>query len=242
MRLASSSASGPSEMIYQIFGSEDSRDCDIIVFVASIGSVAESRVTIESLRCQLQPFFNKDVNVNLAITVDGSLTEVFKGTPDEVNNSLYATYHLHKQAHPQQITKRLPRDTGLKALRSMRAVLSFMSRTRHRAQIKDALSGTAIQKHRLLGDIKFDGITDLGNKNSDMIDFHKMAAFQMGQSMLLNNGIEVYTKADIALHKPALAEFLSRRPDQINKLDDFKELWLRSFDPSNIPEYESLRR
>jgi hypothetical protein len=228
--------------IYQVFGSHDSVDCDIIVFVTTIGSVADSRALIDKLKQELQPLFDKEVNINLAVLTDGRVTEVFKGTPDEVNNSLLTTYDLHKQAHPQQIKHRVSRDAGLKALRAMRAVISFASRTQYRPAIKVALAGTAIEKHRILREMQFGAISDLGNKNTTMNDFYKTLAFQMGQSFLLNHDIEVYTKGDIARHLPQLKTFLSRDGGDATILDQFKELWLDSFIPANIPEFEILRR
>ncbi len=227
--------------MYYVFGSKDSQDVDLIVLVDSIGLVAECRDKIKQLEAEYQPLFDREVNINLAVIRDGVVVDVFKGTPDEVNNSVATTYDLHPQSHPLHITRLLPRDSGVKALRSMRAILSFMSRTCWRMDIKAALSGTAIDKYALLEVIRFDTILDLGRKNTALIDFYKMLAFQMGQSYLLNTGIEVYTKSDIGRHLPALAPFLGRSRADPAILNDFKATWLGSFDPKSIPQHEELR-
>lgn len=230
-------------MIYNIFGSRDSRDCDIMVFVNTIGSVAESKRVVEECVNALQPLYAKKVNVNLAIIIGGYVAEVFKGTPDEVNNSVYYTYRYHEQAHPLKITGPVVRDPGIKALRSMRAILSFISRTSYREEVKVALNGTASDKHAFLSKLSFKTIVDLGHKNTDLIDFYKMVAFQIGQSYLLNVNTEVYTKYDIGATLPDLKPFLMRTGSgDVNDLDQIKDLWLGSFNPKLIPEYEALRK
>lgn len=230
-------------MIYNIFGSADSIDCDVMVFVDAIGSVADSKRIIDECISLLQPSFSKKVNVNLAIASEGIIQEVFKGTADEVNNSLFSTYHLHEQAHPRIVNKFVPRDPGIKALRAMRALLSFISRTQYRGPVKKALVGTATDKYELLREIKFSHITDLGHKNTNFADFYKTLAFQMGQSFLLNVGIEAYTKQAIAQQCPELEQFLLRNNGADPRvLDAFKDTWLSSFNPSSIPEYEELRK
>ncbi len=228
--------------MYYVFGSHDSLDVDMVVLVDSIGSVAECRAQAKYWEAAKQPLFDRKVNINLAVMRDGVLVDVFKGTPDEVNNSILVTYALHNQAHPLHITRALPRDAGVKALRAMRAILSFMSRTCWRMSIKQALPGSAQAKHGLLEVIRVDHITDLRHKNTSLIDFYKTLAFQMGQSYLLNSGIEVYTKSDIGSHLPELAPFLSRTvgADPV-VLDTFKVKWLGSFDPKAIPQFEQLR-
>lgn len=231
------------EIKYHVFGSADSQDCDIMVFVDAIGSVAETRVQLAEYKTLLQPAHDKIVNINLAIVRDGIVTEVFKGTADEVNNSLIDTYAFHNQTSPLIITSRLKRDSGIKALRAMRGILSFISRTQYRGPIKQALAGTATDKHGLLKAIEFKYISDLGHKNTNLVDFYKTLAFQMGQSFLLNQGIEAYTKSDIGMRITDLAPFLNRIDGaDVFILDNFKDVWLASFDPTQIPEYEELRR
>lgn len=228
--------------MYNIFGSEDSVDCDVMFFVPAIGSVAESKALIATLSEELQKTQEKKVNGNLAVVSNGAVIEVFKGTADEVNNSLLTTYDYHHQEFPSQVMQHLPRDAGMKSLRSMRAILSFMSRTMYRGPIKAALTGSAVDKHSLLKEIVLALKLDLGHKNITQVDFYKMAAFQMGQSYLLNTGVEVYTKQAIASNCESLRPYLERRESDSAAIDAFKTLWLESFDPNMIPQYEELRK
>src|SRR5690606_25999473 len=114
------------------------------------------------------------------------------------------------QKHPLLITKWAERNSDIKSLRAMRAILSFMSRTQYRSLIKAALLGSATDKYELLKTIDFKSIKDLGNKKADLVDFYKTVAFQMGQSYMLNYGVELYTKDSIGMYLPKLQPFLKR--------------------------------
>jgi hypothetical protein len=203
--------------------------------------VQENRELIHQFETTLQPFYSKKLNVNIASLRDGVVREVFKGTADEANNSLFSTYALHEQRFDQQIERAVPRDPGIKNLRAMRSILSLMSRTQYRMPIKNALRDSAVEKHSLLKEIRIDCISDIGHKNIEFSDFLKSLAFQMGQSYLLNTGIEVYTKRDIAEFIPYLRPILERRTLDSRPLDEIRQTWLNSFDPATIPQYEDLR-
>lgn len=231
-------------LFYNVFGSEDSKDVDIMMFVCKIGNVAESKAKIEKYAAELQPLYDRKVNINFAVVNDGIVTDVFKGTPDEVNNSLFYTCKLHDQKYPMPVTQWVWRDPMLKSLRVMRILLSFISRTSHRNDVKRALAGTAKDKYTLLWYINFNEIMDLGDKNISLVDFRKAVAFQLGQAYLLNNDIEVYTKASLIGFIPALAPFLNREDtsDCGQILDERRLRWLDSFNPEECPQFEELRK
>ena len=63
----------------------------------------------------------------------------FKGNEDEVNNALLATYSLHEQAYPLLIHRTVPRDVFLKDISATRKLISPLTDTPMRRQIKDAL-------------------------------------------------------------------------------------------------------
>ncbi len=107
------------ETPYQIFGSASSEDLDLVFFVAELGSIADNSSAAKMHAARLAAELNakKPVNPNLAMVAAGRLTAVYKGSVDELNNALYHTYALHKQAYPLQITELLPRDVELKIIR-----------------------------------------------------------------------------------------------------------------------------
>jgi hypothetical protein len=82
------------------------------------------------------------------------VTKTYKGTVDEVNNMLYHTYDKHTQVYPNPITRTLPRDIKLKAERVLRGLLSHLSRTEHRKDVKEALKWNIEDRKFYLDEIK----------------------------------------------------------------------------------------
>ena len=125
---------------YNVFGSDDSQDYDIMIFVDKIPSTQESKEMCLKIESELQVIFpNKKTNVNLAVIENGIIVDVFKGTSDECNNSIFRTYSIHNQSCPLLIDREVPRDLNLKLARSLRAILSFLSRTSYSNEVKKAL-------------------------------------------------------------------------------------------------------
>lgn len=214
-----------------IFGSGDSTDIDVFVIVDYIQNNAFYGIE----RCKkydiaISEFLKTDkkVNSNLIIIKDGIVTKVLKGTCDEASNSILDTYHLHKQYIPNPITQRVERDISLKISRTIRVLLSFLSKTQYRTDIKAALNSHDISyKIQVLQGIDISTIYDLGGKNINMIDFMKTYAFQIGQTLALMNGKEYYTKKDIGIEYPDLKPFLQRENDSdISVLETYKNKFL----------------
>lgn len=222
-------------MKYWIFGSKSSQDVDILAVVDQLGTIAENKATVEAIEKELQSKYSRPLNVNLGTMEDGVLTNVYKGTVDEVNNSLVDTYPLHEQAHDLLITRKIPRDVDLKVLRSLRIILSFYSRTKHRKEVKTALSGDVVLKHQVLSTLDISTVEDLGGgKNMAFEDYLKTLAFQLGQTLALLEGVELYTKESIEAHFPALGPFLKRTRDDLSILEDFKKKLLSKIDPKTL--------
>lgn len=231
-------------MAYWVFGSKSSQDVDMLAVVPSLGSIAENKLVVSQIESDLQSKFSKELNVNLGVLTNGVLSEVFKGTIDEVNNSIFDTYHLHDQNSDLLIDRKLPRDVDLKTLRCLRVMLSFYSRTAHRAEVKQALSGDVVLKHKILSSLDISVLTDLGaGKNINFVDYLKTMAFQMGQTHALRSGVELYTKESIGLTYPKLDAFLKRQPGKLAILEDFKKDFLASFDPMSLKyQYEEFKK
>lgn len=82
---------------FQIFGSEDSLDLDVVFFPEMMPKTIEQKLNLaKTYALKLKETFpNKVINPNLAVCKEGIVAEVYKGTADELNNSLYFTYSLH---------------------------------------------------------------------------------------------------------------------------------------------------
>lgn len=230
---------------FQIFGSRSSKDLDVMVFVDSIPKIDDAHNIIKSLNTEIKSFTktDKEVNSNLAILKDGVILKVFKGTEDECNNSLIDTYDLHTQYFENQITNRLIRDIELKKLRTLRVLLSFVTRTKYREDVKRALKSDALLKISVLKNIDITNLftdTDVIKKvNYD--DFIKVYAFQLGQTLGLIDNVELYTKEDISNKYPNLKTFLDRDiSSNIEILESYKNMLCKSIELNpltNVFEY-----
>ncbi|WP_163408220.1 hypothetical protein [Flavobacterium ajazii] len=213
--------------IYQIFGSENSLDLDLVFFVEEMPETILEKLSLsKKLSESITKFYSeKKINANLAVQRNGHLVEVYKGTTDELNNALFYTYQNHHQKFGNQITKLLVRDIDLKFLRSTRMILSFLSKSEHRILIKNALKGNLDEKIQALEKIDLNQISSFG-KNMNHLDILKSIAFQLGQAISLHEGKELYTKNEIANVFPDLKKYLLREENS-----DFETLqkWLSIF-------------
>lgn len=223
--------------MYQIFGSENSLDYDIVIFIDSIPStIDESHMLCKKYNSELSLIHSdKVVNSNLAVVKDGFIVDCFKGTIDELNNSLFYTYKNHTQPYPLQITSVLERNIDKKILRVCRGILSFYSRTDMRDKVKPALRGDLRIKIPVLKDIDFTKMLEFPNKKESIKDIYKVISFQFGQLFSLLDGFESesYTKSDIIKNYPKLSNMLNRSeltPDDLNYLNESKTRLLNIID------------
>lgn len=172
-------------------GSEDSLDVDIYFDIHHLKnfSFEQKKVLCKQLSDEHQ------ANGNLICIEDGQVVDVFKGTIDEVNNSLLDTYCLHQQKFPNPIHVRKERDVVLKWVRVIRGILSHCSRTKYRVLVKKAINSNSINDRlAAISQIDFTQIDDfVKNPKSEV---YKFVVFQMAQYIGLLEGIEVFTKSD----------------------------------------------
>ena len=220
---------------FQIFGSPSSQDYDVLVFVDAITTIVpvaheECKRFNELLMCifAAHGLPAKEINANMGILDNGIVQHVFKGTADEVNNALIATYDYHHQFFPQQVQRLVKRDRDLKLLRAFRIILSMLSRTKHRVDIKHALREDLNTQFEILSKINFEEDLDLGNKKENRLDVYKVIAFQIGQVLGLYSNQEFYSKEIIATEYPSLEPFLYRQETAYNfvALESYKEALL----------------
>ncbi len=68
---------------------------------------------------------------------------------------------------------------------------------------------------------------DFRNTKMSFVDIGKGLAFQMGQTLALQQGQELYSKKEIALFFPILKPYLERNETQsFNDLQDFLQLFI----------------
>lgn len=223
-------------MIYNIFGSEDSRDIDVMIFLEEIPSIQNCKTLCAKYEHELtiEPR-TKAVDVNLCKVVDGIVEQCHKGSIDEVNNMLYYTYDRHVQAHPAQVTRPVERNVHLKVARALRGILSHLSRTEFRSEVKAALiSHDAGKMMACLEAITESGFNwDITKNNSTSELFAKTIGFQAGQVVGLFSGMELFSKSSISAHYPQLRELLYGGYSKSNL--DNTVVWLLHYIRLNYP-------
>lgn len=183
-----------------VFGSEDSLDIDTCYVVNEIPE--NCKEIVDSI---------ENENANFVVIKNGEVVECYKGTCDEMNNCLWYTYFLHHQNAPLLITHLLKRDIILKDIRATRGILSYLSRTAYRPLIKEALRGGFAKRIETLLRINLNIIDfSILNKKFDGRSALKVLAFQIGQAIGLHEGVELYTKRNIATFYPILYKYLYR--------------------------------
>ena len=192
-------------------GSENSIDKDIYVIIDKPIDKKDAKIFCDNIQ----------ENANLIVINNGVISWCYKGTIDECNNSILATYHLHEQDYPCPIEYKLDRKYGLKMLRTIRGLLSYCSRTEYRKEVKDALKSSNLQeKLNVLKDIDFKNINNF--EKNDIIEVYKFFAFQLGQTRaLLEDNVELFTKNAISNYYPLLKPYLDRQHHSADNLDKF---------------------
>lgn len=206
---------------YQLFGSEDSRDIDIVFFVDAIHAIQDSVLLAKALIQQLPQKYDQSrlINANLAVLEQGKIVDVYKGTPDELNNSLYHTYGWHIQDYPAQIKELLPRDIPLKYRRTLHKTLSYFTKTPYRKEVKAALRSGYERQMKCLKSIDLCTL-DLGAQTQDA---WKVITFSMVQSIALNKGVELYTKQQVKAFLPGVTPFINREKE--GKVEELKRIY-----------------
>ncbi len=164
-----------------------------------------------------------DVNSNLIILDEQNycVKWSFKGVLDETNNALYNTFSLHEQFIEECPVKiLLPRNQGLKFLRTIRGILSYFSRTQYREDVKSALHcSDVLYKISTLQSINLETISDFSKNHPTEV--FKFIAFQLAQtSSLLFYQKEIFTKNQAVEQFPHLEQYISRKPLEIKTLND----------------------
>jgi hypothetical protein len=213
---------------FLVHGSEDSTDYDVVYMFEKQPKFQE----------MIDFCSKKEENRNILILENGIVSSCFKGTPDELNNSLLTTFKLHKQPYYEEnpIKLKIERIVGLKVVRSLRSLLTRVSRSKWRKEIKFALKSLNLNNYiNALFKIDFNGMKDLLN-----IEDCKSLAYQIGQTLALLEGTEIFTKKEVSNYFPSLELFIYRSKDSLDHLDVLNEFLqkLLNYLESNVKFYQ----
>jgi hypothetical protein len=217
-----------------IFGSKSSLDLDVMFIInkpcetkKASQDFCEFIKGADALREELR-YLDKELNSNLCTIENKNVTWSYKGTCDEIQNSLIDTYANWEQKYPLDLV-RTKRDVNLKITRTLRVVISVMTRSNFRAETKKSLkSKDLIQRLDVLKNIKFEEL-ELYHKKITLTNCFKLIAFQLGQTLGLIEGVEVYSKEGVWKLYPHLSKMLMRQdldPEDIVSLTEFKNIFV----------------
>ncbi len=201
---------------YYFYGSQDSIDLDVLIQIPKelMPYFIEDR---KRLVKKMLNEYNLPFNANLIVVDNGVIVDTIfpKTWIDSVNNSLYNTYSLHmdKQKYPLPINRTIHRNKLLSIYKTIRTILSLLSRTNYRQIVKPVLNGIHpfTSKIEALKQIDFNTITEFNQPNMSNTDIWKVIAFYLGQNIsLIKDNVELYTKSDIAGTHPDLSPFIYR--------------------------------
>ncbi|MFD2603474.1 hypothetical protein [Flavobacterium suzhouense] len=199
---------------YYFFGSKDSLDIDVMINHPQASGIERDKELINDIK-QKYPS-TTDWNINIITIDNGVVTNTIpsKGNPDGVNNSLYETYNLHKQKYPFPLLNKVERDCNTAIEKCLSYIFTFYKNTECKnlykyipKEIKNGKAEISIRLEHLknidLTHLPY--LEDIKNKNA-----FKSLAFNIGQTISLINGIEIYTKSDLVYYHINLSSFIKR--------------------------------
>ena len=194
-------------MDYITHGSEDSLDHDIHYLSPVPLLKAEAKRIADG---------SPDGNANVICVKDGIVIWSYKGSPDETNNGILATYDLHDQFVKNPVVRRVDREIAVKVVRTIRGVLGVNSRGPMRLHVKQAIrSNSMAEKLDVLSRISLTG--DFGDR--DRKDSFKFIAFQIAQCYaLVAKKQELFTKSQCSKEFHSLRPFLDRKDGDLRSL------------------------
>lgn len=200
---------------YYFYGSDDSQDLDVLIQITSDlmpVNQEDRKVFIKNIETE----YDLNWNANLIIVEDGYISDTIypKSWIDSLNNSLFNTYNLHKQVYPLPIKGLVKRNKLLAIYKTIRTVLSMLSRTQYRTTVKPILKGVHPFQKKIdaLYKIDFTTIDSFSQDNTKDVDIWKIIGFYIGQNIsLIRDNIEIYTKKDLIINHPDLTSFVYRQ-------------------------------
>lgn len=207
------------KILYSItHGSKTSVDNDIYLVVDEIPTKQEFS--------DLKHAMISDVN---CIKIEnGQVVGCFKGTVDEINNSIYYTFDNHPQ-HIEECPVKSPveREYFKKSVSSLREMLAFVSRTQYRDTVKKAIKSPDLSlKIDTLKSIKISEIKDFEKAQKEEV--YKFFSQQICMITSLIKSVkegnpESFDKEEFVLEYPKLKPFLFREKDKTEEHLPFLE-------------------
>lgn len=200
---------------YYFYGSEDSLDKDVVISIPK-GYMPLQQEERKILLKQMELKYGFDWNAILAVIENGQVVDTIypKSWVDTLNNSLFTTYALHEQFFSNPIHGLVPRNKLLAIYKSVRTVLTLLTRTHLRPQIRPIINGIHPFELKLaaLQHVNWLEFEQFHQKNAKDVDIWKTVAFYIAQNVLLiERDIQIHTKKALINEFPKLDHFIYRK-------------------------------
>lgn len=208
----------PGESVFGQFGSPNSNDMDLFVDVKSEASNDLLSLLKEYIDILLGPFISvgkvnhKTTDIQFVNIENGFVQWASKGDPRELNNSIFYTFNHHpfnyyymtSEEFENPVSGSFNLDVGLKAIKTVRGILTSLSRTEIRKEIKPLLlSKSFSEKIECIGDIFSSGFLEnvegFGKNISDGELLKDLCFSNIQLNAMLNNVDVPYTKDEVLL-------------------------------------------
>lgn len=204
--------------IYHRYGSIDSTDTDVVLFLNILPETQEER---KNLTNGIKREMGVDWNMIIAKIEDGVIVDCTypKSSTDSLNNAIYNTYKYHDQDYPLLINRNVERNIPLAIYKTIRIFMSYLTRTDYRKDIRPYVHYSIDFNDKLnrLKNIDFSKIETFNQKNVNDIDVWKTLCFYIVQNNALLDGIEIYDKKSAVEFENKSYDFIYRRFDNYDK-------------------------
>jgi len=218
---------------YYQYGSKSSTDVDVIIVLPK-NEMPRTQEERKQKMKQLMLTFNLDWNAIFVVIKNGVLTDTIytKSWIDSLNNAFLKTYEFHTQLFEIPVKRKLKRNKILAIYKAVRTVLTMLTRTHLRSEIKPILKGIHPfdKKIKILQQIDFSEFIKFNQKNTSDEDIWKVIAFYIAQNrLLIRADVEVYSKEVVIEYYPELYNFIFRKKissEDKEQLTKIKNDWL----------------
>lgn len=221
---------------YITYGSGDSTDIDICVFLDELPKTIEERKILSK---EIQKELGSNFNIILAKEYNGIIIDCTypKASPDSLNNAVYNTYDFHKQLFDCPIIMTVDRNIILAIYKTVRLLGTYLTKTEYRSLIRPTMnySFSITTKLNNLLNVDFSKLSTFNQPNVSDVDVWKTWCFYIVQNVALLKGIQIYTKADAIKIEPKSYSFIYRKT-----LTDYDKIWFHNYVNDYLNKLKSL--
>lgn len=198
---------------YYFFGSPNSVDIDVMIDHPMARNFHGDKQIVAELKATYPAIETWDIN--LVRIANDKIVYAQKGLVDCCHNSLYGTAGFHNQNFEIPLKTPVKRNLPLAVADCVVTLLMATKKKPHKEFYKNQVSPALkspewATRTSVLAAVDFDiPLIDVVSENSKYL---KSLAFDLGQTISLLNGIEIYTKQEIIDNHPILADLINRVP------------------------------